>query len=192
METVPTLPFPMKRWITATFLGWLLGVVFIILLSSFLDGIGIEGMQFYLGVGMGGGVGLTQWYYFRKQGILDIRWIWTSVIGMGLPLVVFDVLAPDMEHKLAISIALGALLTGMIQYMLIKDSYPKAYLWVPACLFGWSLAVATVFTIDYTDQLKDWITNNLLLAFINLLLILAGGIVLGLITGYTLKQIIRE
>ena len=182
--------FTIKRWLTATFLGWLLGVVFIIMLSSILDSIGIEGMQFYLGVGMGGGVGLAQWFFFRRQGFLNGHWIWTSLSGMGIPLVFFDLLAAGMAHKLAVSIAIGALLTGILQYHLLKRSFPKAFLWMPACFLGWTLAVGTVFIIDYTNQLKPWVSNNILLALINLFLILAGGIVLGLITGKGLKRIL--
>ncbi|MBL7923649.1 MAG: hypothetical protein JNL88_05585, partial [Bacteroidia bacterium] len=46
-----------------------------------------------------------------------------------------------------------------------------------------------VFAIDYTMQLKAQIASNLLLALINLFLILAGGLVLGLITGPVMKKI---
>lgn len=58
--------FTVVRWVTFTFWGWLLGVAFILLVSSLLGAMGIEDMQFYLGVGMGAGVGFTQWFVLRK------------------------------------------------------------------------------------------------------------------------------
>lgn len=51
------------------------------------------------------------------------------------------------------------------------------------------MGVLTVFTIDYTMALKPILSNNLLLALINLLLILGGGIVLGLILRFFWKYI---
>jgi hypothetical protein len=36
----------MKNWILANFLGWLLGIIIILILSITLDFIGIEGYQF--------------------------------------------------------------------------------------------------------------------------------------------------
>jgi hypothetical protein len=79
-------PLTIQGWIKATFPGWLLGVVFILILSSLLDSVGIEHMQFYLGVGMGTGVGFTQWIFLKKVINMDARWMLYSIVGMGLPL----------------------------------------------------------------------------------------------------------
>ncbi len=180
--------FSTLHWLKATFYGWLLGVAFIILLSSILDGIGIEHMQFYLGVGMSAGVSLTQWWWFRKTLPLTVKWIWYALLGMGIPIVILDFLPEGwLSHPLAYSIATGALCAGLLQSGLLKPLFKNAWWWVVANFAGWCLAVLTVFTMDYTKNLD---IPNLLIALINLLLILAGGIVLGLFTGWMMKKII--
>ncbi len=179
-----------QGWIKATFLGWLLGVVLILVLSSLLDSAGIDHMQFYLGVGMGTGVGFTQWLFLKKSLKMDVRWFLYSILGMGLPFIIVDLLPEGMiAHKIATGISMGALTTGVMQHLLLKIQTRQAILWIPYSFIGWTMGVLTVFIIDYTMALKPILSNNLLLALINLLLILGGGLVLGFITGFFWKHI---
>ena len=183
-------PLTIQGWIKATFPGWLLGVVFILILSSLLDSVGIEHMQFYLGVGMGTGVGFTQWLFLKKSLKMDVRWFLYSILGMGLPFIIVDLLPEGMiAHKIATGISMGALTTGVMQHLLLKIQTRHAILWIPYSFIGWTMGVLTVFIIDYTMALKPILSNNLLLALINLLLILGGGLVLGFITGFFWKHI---
>ena len=102
---------------------------------------------------------------------------------------IFDLLPTDtISYKLPLSIVLGSLSAGLLQYKLLKGHAKQAHLWIWGSCLGWTVAVLTVFTVDYTKSLPF---GNLVLALINLLLILAGGVVLGLITGITLKKITR-
>ena len=183
--------FTVARWTKATFWGWLIGVVFILMLSSFLGSIGIEDMQFYLGVGMGAGVGLAQWWMLKKYVPITQNWIWLSVIGMSIPFAIID-LIPSVESplKLALSVALGALTVGALQYLLLKKHLTKASLWFWACFVGWTLAVLATKIIDYTVLIKVSGYMNLVLAFLNLLLILSGGVILGVISGIALKKML--
>ncbi len=191
MDTIPDKQFTVIRWTKATFWGWLLGVVFILMISSFLDSIGIEGMQFYLGVGMGAGVGFAQWLSLKKYIQLNTNWIWFSILGMGVPFIIIDFIPNEtIPHKLPFSIPLGAITAGFLQYLLLKNHLQKANLWIIGSFIGWSLGVATVFIIDYTNHLKSIISLNLVIALVNLLLILAGGIILGVISGNTMKKIL--
>jgi len=177
------------RWTKATFLGWLLGVVLILVLSSFLDSIGIEHMQFYLGVGIGAGVGCMQWLLLKKTINMDVRWMVYSILGMGIPFIIVDLLPEGMiAHKIATGISMGALTTGFLQNLLLKKHFRQAILWIPYSFLGWSMGALTVFIIDYTMALKTILSNNLILALINLVLILGGGIVLGFITGFFWKN----
>jgi len=184
-------PFTIGRWVTFTFWGWLLGVAFILALSSLLGTLGIEDMQFYLGVGMGAGVGFTQWLVLRKHIAISKNWIWTSCLGMGIPMIILDLLlSGTMAYKLPLSIVPGSITAGILQYLILKTHGQKSHLWILSSVIGWCVAVATVFTIDYTNALKPIISSNLVLAFINLVLILAGGVVLGIITGISMKKIL--
>jgi len=191
MNSTTETRFTFRQWVLVTFVGWFLGVILIMMLSGFLDSIGIEGMQFYLGLGMGAGVGLAQWLRLRNFLAVNINWMLFSAFGMGIPFIFLDLVpAVSVVYKLPLSIALGSITTGLLQFLLLKQLSSKAYLWIAGSFIGWTLAVATVFTINYTMLIKVTGYMNLVMALINLLLILAGGIVLGIITGMTLKKII--
>ena len=190
MNRIAEKQFTVKRWILATFGGWFLGVILILMLSGVLDSAGIEGMQFYLGLGMGSGVGLVQWFSLRKMVAVSYFWILYSALGMGIPFIIFDLIpGGTISYKLPLSISLGALTVGLLQFTILKKYSAKAYLWIFGSFIGWILSVATVFIIDYTMAIKVSGYMNLVMALINLLLILAGGIVLGIISGITLKKI---
>ncbi|GHN01632.1 hypothetical protein WSM22_31210 [Cytophagales bacterium WSM2-2] len=182
--------FSKTRWTAVTFAGWFLGVILILLLSGLLDAAGIEHMQFYLGLGMGAGVGFAQWLYLRKKSTIGKNWIWSSALGMGIPFVVMDFLFPDIgSYKLFFSVMLGALSTAVWQFSILRGHFSNVKLWVIFCFCGWFIGVATVFSVDYTNNLKSHISSNLLLALINLILILAGGVLLGIVTGIGMSRL---
>lgn len=187
---VNTRSFTIGRWTNATFIGWLLGVFLILLLSSILDAAGIQHMQFYLGIGMGAGVGFAQWWMTRKMLELDTRWIWASLFGMGGSFIFFDFFfSENASTKLISSVLLGAFATGLLQYLLLRKKSARAQLWIIGCFIGWSLAVIMVRTIDYTMTIKAAGYLNLLVALLNLLIILSGGLILGFVTGITFRKI---
>lgn len=182
------MTFNFRRWTWTTFWGWLIGVILIILLSAALDAIGIEHMQFYIGTGMGASIGLVQWLLLRKAGISG-SWVWLSVLGMSLPLLLFDYLANDLAYRLPICVALGSVLTGSLQYLLLRKQFSAAFLWVTFSFLGWTLAALSMLLIEYTMSIKTTGTMNLVFALINLIIILSGGLILGSITAYGLKKI---
>jgi len=183
--------FTIGRWTRATFRGWLLGVVFIIAFSSLLDSIGIEGAQFYLGLA-GAGVGFTQWLLLKKFTTISRKWIWFSTTGMSIPFIVLDIVAPHaFTYRLPLGVVLGALLSGLLQFMILKHHSPKATVWIWGSVAGWTLAILAVVAVEYTKHLAPYVRYNLILALINLVLILSGGIILGIITGSVLKKILK-
>lgn len=175
----------LKKWTLSTFLGWLLSVVFILILSGIFDGLGIEGYQFYLGISVGLGVGLTQWLRLRKYSSIGIKWAWYTALGAGLPFLIFDLVkiyghVDFGERYLLYSVSVAGLSVGIMQYLLLKPYSPKAINWIPLSFVGWVCAALTVLGINSSMQ---HIKQPLLGFIVNLSLILAGGIVLGLITG---------
>lgn len=192
MDSVTINQFSVNRWTKATFWGWVIGIALILIISSFLDSIHIEHTQFYLGVGVGVGVGFTQWRLLKKFITIPSMWFWFSTVGMGVPFVLLDLIPNEvLVHKLPFSISSGAIFSGFLQYTILKKHFEKAKLWITGSFLGWVLGVLTVFIIDYTNNLKSVISSNLVLAAINLFLMLAGGIVLGIITGKTIRKIIE-
>lgn len=178
-------------WTRYTFYGWFLGVVLILLFSSILDGIGIEGMQFYLGLGMGAGIGTMQWWLLKKHGGISLKWVWFLILGLTSPFIAFDLLFKAiLPYKLAVCLVLGAILSGSLQIFVLRDYSPKARWWVTYACSGWILALGSILAMDYTKLLSPYV-NNLFIAFMNLLLILSGGLLLGVVTGTGLRKILH-
>ena len=185
--------FSVGKWTLATFLGWVIGVVFLLFLASVMEAIGIKNTQFVVALGMGVGVGTVQWLMFRKSGLIVPKWIWLTVFGMTIPFILFDLTNSLLNLKmgkyfLPVAVALGAILTGVLQSSWLKQKYARASLWLVASFLGWVLATLPVFSINY---IQEWVNKSYLFA-INLSLILVGGIILGVITGLFLKQIIKK
>ncbi|MBX2961542.1 MAG: hypothetical protein KF687_03465 [Cyclobacteriaceae bacterium] len=183
-----------SQWVKATFVGWFLGIVFILLLSGVFDGIGLEGFQFYIGLGAGGGVGLVQAWVLRINGKLNGAWLLTSVGGMGIPFALVDVLTHLGNFSLGSyyipgCISLGSLLISFWQYTYLKKFSTHGWHWLWVSSLGWICAAITVFSIDYTHLISK---NNLVLFGLNLTLIFAGGLVLGLVTGKFLMRIVPK
>lgn len=182
------------RWMKATFFGWFLGIFLIIALSGFFDSIGIEGFQFYLGIGMGASVGFMQWRVLKNAVGVDKKWIWYSILGLGIPFLLNDLLSkfadkPLGDYYLPVSIAIGGITIGVLQHLILNKHSSKSKWWILGGFAGWVLAAATVLGVDYTKYLSD---NNLILFIANLLLILGGGVVLGFVTGKILTAILKQ
>jgi len=181
----------LKKWTLSTFLGWLLSVVFILILSGIFDGLGIEGYQFYLGISVGLGVGVTQWLRLRRHSDIGIKWAWYTALGAGLPFLIFDLVkiyghVDFGERYLLYSVSVAGLSVGIMQYLLLKTYSPKAINWIPLSLIGWICAALTVLGINSS---MHYIKQPLLGLIVNLSLILAGGIVLGIITGSFISKV---
>ncbi len=177
-----------RRWTRNTFYGWLMGFMFILVFAMGFDSIGISG-QFFLGLGMGIGVGWMQWRIGKSIGI-GKNWIWMSIIGMTLPFLVLDLLpVPDLPDSfgMAISIGSGALLTGFLQSLELKKFIANSWRWIPVCFLGW---ITVPFFLLLSEQMKGLFPNNLVVALFTLLLILGGGVSLGLVTGIGTKKIL--
>ncbi len=161
-------------------MGWFLGAVFNVFLSRLLDSIGIENMQFFLGIGMGAGVSFMQWLVLRKQITLSANWIYSAIIGMGFCFIVFDLIPSSMlAHKLPFSMLSGSLFTGVLQSRCLGPDMRKNS-WVMLSVLAWCLSTLTAFAVDYTQYLHAPIWIRFIL---NLSLILSGGLVMGLVTG---------
>lgn len=112
------------RWVRHTFFGWLLGFVMVIVLAIAWDVVG-GGAQFMVGVGMGAGVGYAQWRLARHWFDADRRWVWASVIGMGTPFVLGDIVAAvgvQVPYSLALYVVMGGLLVGLMQRRLLSPT----------------------------------------------------------------------
>ncbi len=177
-----------RAWLGATFAGWLIGFVAALMLSSTFDAAGIEHLNFHLGAGMGAGVGLMQWRLLRKTGV-GAQWIWYSAIGLGLPYLVLDVVnyffhEPSPLQRIVLGTAAGGIAVGMLQSTLVRSRL-SAPTWILRCFLGWFSGALAAACVDYTKYISS---NNLVLFFLNVTLLLAGGVVLGLVTAKPITQ----
>ncbi|MFQ5719817.1 MAG: hypothetical protein ACE5IK_09735, partial [Acidobacteriota bacterium] len=140
----------LARWVRDTCFGWLVGLVVIIVagIGGDLIGAGEADSQFIIGLGMGAGVGYAQGRVVKCWLGAARDWTWTSVIGIGLPFVVFDFAGaiwsrlPDVP-RLELEVAISGLLVGALQRRVLSLHSSRANWWVPACVAGWTLAAAT-------------------------------------------------
>lgn len=184
----------MKKWVLFTFLGWLLGIVLILFLSGMFDSVGIEGLQFYVGLGVSAGVGFMQWLVLRKTVGMSLNWLWYSLLGIATPFLVFDLISiftpySLKEYYIPISVIIGGIAIGALQAKLLKpyvNGSTTPWIWLS---FGaWALAALAVLAIEYTKEVSS---NNLVLFFLNLVLILIGGPIIGWLTKPFLQKNIK-
>lgn len=183
-----------RRWINASFLGWLCGMFVVVFTSGAFDAAGLDGYQFYLGISMGASVGFFQWNALSKSAGITSAWIWSSCFGLGIPFLLFDLLKiyggfALGDRTLQYSIAVGAAATAYWQSLILKRAGCNASRWVLVGWTGWVLATVTVLAVDYTKYITSY---NWALFVINLTLILSGGIVLGAVTGSPLIKILNR
>lgn len=193
MENKTPAAYSQKKWIRATFAGWVAGAVMIIVTSGIFDAVGLEGFQFYIGISMGGSIGFFQWRSVHTSVSFSTGWIWSSLAGMGIPFLIIDLLSKFGglslgSYYLPASIFTGGMLTGLLQHTVLKNRYAGVLRWIVVCWIGWIAASLTIFAIDFVTVN----VRNLAGFFINLTLIFSGGPVLGWVTGKTLVIILSS
>jgi len=179
------------RWVLATFGGWLLGVVVIVLLAGIGELVHLGGNQCAVGIGMGWSIGCVQWRIARKWFGSSSEWMWASVVGMGTPFVLSDLFgawghgghAGMLSLVGLVNAALGGLLVGLWQRRTLRSHSARANWWVPACIAGWMLAAVLPPALIGSRPGPHWS---------NLVGIALGGVVLGVVSGGALVWVLRS
>ncbi|AKC86429.1 hypothetical protein WQ53_06245 [Pseudoxanthomonas suwonensis] len=182
----------LARWILATWLGWLLGLVLIMPLAIAGEWIGTGGAQGPVGVGMGIGVGLMQARAMRGLGGGADQWFWVTCIGLALPFVANDlagVASVELPYSLLASVAAGGALAGGMQALVLRHRVRRTWWWVAGSTVGWSLAASGAKAADLLQRQTG--LRGALGALAYLGVVAAGGLVLGLVTGAILRSLSR-
>jgi len=174
-------------WVRATFFGWMLGVVLVVLAAMAVDwiGNGAVDLQSVVGLGMGAGVGFTQGRVARRWLAGARHWVWTTLVGMTLPFAAFD-LFPTVSRRfgdvprILLEVAVAAFLAGLLQQRILRRNFGRAVWWIPASVAGWTLAAA--FSASSSLLPGNGPGRGLTMA-LHFVTILGGGVVLGLVTG---------
>lgn len=173
------------RWIGMTAAGWLLGFVLVIVLATAWSATGGTA-QFMVGVGMGAGVGFLQARVLGSRVDRPRRWLWASVLGMGLPFLLWDVgagLGLNDLFSMPACALVGSLLVGVLQGRLLRPRFTRAPWWIPACVVGWGLPVGITLLGDSGPPPNPWPV---------LAAIVFGGVMLGAVSGAALEWIARS
>jgi hypothetical protein len=179
-----------RRWTRATFAGWMLGFVLMLALIGVTGLVALGDRQFPIGLGMGAGVGLLQGRLIARHAGRRRDWLAASSVGMTLPFVAFDladVVGWDVVYSLPIAVVAGGLVTGILEWRILREFYRNATSWIAASALGWSLAGSTVIVNEqFLPKIPGWVGALLYVA-----VVLVGGILLGAIGGLSLQRILR-
>lgn len=170
------------RWLVATAIAWVIGIIIAFPLSYLLNVIYPKTTNVLVGLCLGAAVGLAQKIAVRRSIELTWGWVWAAMIGMGLPFIVaeiIDVVWPgkyeytgDRLFAWMLIIGTGGLITGLLQMRILRRFTTKASWWLPASIVSWGLA---------------WLSMNL----VGMTGYLVGGPVLGAVSGGLLLWILK-
>lgn len=185
------VPFP--TWLRATWLGWVLGIPFVILFALLGEALGIGGAQVMVGLGMGAGVGLLQGRVLRGVLSRALPWTTASAVGLALPFLATDLASLrhwDLAYSLTWCVISGGLIAGAWQAWLLRSKVRGTGWWVVASAAGWAL---TALVASYGDRLsRSGTLRGLSGAALYLGTMSAGGLVLGLTTGVVIARLTRQ
>ena len=167
------------KWVTANGLGWLVGAIGAIILSHLVVNIFYpKETNLIVGLCIGAGVGYAQWFVLK--GIFKISSLWGLVctVCMGIPFIAFVIMDEngykfssfngddEFLYRLVFGLIIGFVI-GLLQVQFLKPYLKKAVWWIAASSIGWGIC---------------FLASSVPMPFA-LLGLLAGGILLGLITG---------
>jgi hypothetical protein len=144
------------------FLGFPLGGLASIGLVGGLASIGlVGGVESVLDGAIGGAacgavLGAVQWLVLRRRLSLPRSWIMASSLGMagGLALTVALVGTSTAGSLLLLRGVTTGLVIGLAQWIVLRGSVPRAWVWVPTIATGWALgwAVSHAIGLDLTPN----------------------------------------
>lgn len=188
------IAFSKKRWILFMCFAWIVGFFAILIFSGLSESIGIKDTQFVLGLGMGTSISFFQMRLLKKQIDVGFLWLFIAALGMSLPFLINDLTdgilnADDSSVNLLLQVVYGSLISGIGQFFILRKNFSKSWLWIVASVLAWTIPALMLGVIDAYDTQT---TGRLAALFINLFLILGGGPVYGIITGFFIKVILSH
>ncbi len=178
------------QWVVFSSLGWIVGVIAVILISGPFETVGLG--KTAVGLGMTGGVSAVQWIALRNRFVHAARWMPASLFGMGIPFLIIDLfrdslpLAGDEQHMIAAT-AVGALLTATLQYQWVLRERVPLFAWLGVNLVGWLLALALPFVFS-VSRINAWQLPGPVKILISFVTVLGGGLIIGWLTGTVLMK----
>lgn len=184
MHSTASDPRLLGPWIRATGAGWALGVPLVILLALAGESLGIGPLQFPVGLGMGLGIGIMQGRVVRNLLGAAAPWRWSCALGLALPFLTADLAqlaGRPLPYSLYLAVALGGLIVGIWQALLLRRRFSRVGWWLVASVAGWSLAAGLGAVADGLP--RSHAVRGIWGALAYLGIVAGGGLVLGVVTG---------
>lgn len=188
----------LKKWIIFSSLGWIFGVVMVILIALFLEGLRLGfSSQAVVGLGMGLGVGTLQWLILKRYLKINTKWIIASVGGFGFSYIMADIILYVFELKpeiiMPIATGLGALISAWFQEQLVLKKLVKPpYLWVPYSFTAWIIAHAITMGLFYMSPKLIQGLPPYLSFTIAILFLMIEGPILGYISSFSILPVVNQ
>lgn len=151
-------------------------------------------MQVAGGAVIGLGTGLYQRSLLKKVFNVSWSWIYTLMIGFAITellvcLILWRLNINRYELRFVESnplpeslfFASAGLLTGFLQWPLLRRHFLRSILWVPASAFGWGICI-----------IITYFAGMVMKGGLSILTFIFGALLYGLITGGTLMWVFRE
>lgn len=178
----------LKQWILANGIGWLAGFLVAFILSYLVVSIFYDNeTNLIVGLCVGASIGYAQWFVLKKRFKISRTWVLICTLCLGIPVIVgvkmnekgyaFTLFEGDYEllGRLLFGLFIGSVI-GLLQMQLIKPYFKKASRWILGSSIGWgicSLALSVPMPLAT-------------------LTFLAGGVLLGIVTGYSIMWMDRS
>lgn len=174
---------PWRRVLIATPIGWAAGIVAGIALIVLAESVGIRQTQAPLVLGVALGVSEAQFRALRPVlAGARMRWLLASCLGLAGPFAVVDAsveLGRALPYDLAAFVILGGILLSVLQWNVLRHRVGQAGSWLLASPAGYLAAASTIWLNERVLPKTPGIVG----ALQYLGVILAGGVLLGLLTG---------
>ena len=145
------------RWLIATMIGWVTGMILSIVLSYLVVNLFIEEeTNLIVGIVVGFTIGLAQMIASRGRLRFSWRWIWGASVGAGIPFVGGVIIAEltgraeGFEWWFYLLGVAGGAITGLIQYRVLKGYTVRPKCWIGASTVSWTLAWLLTFFVGET------------------------------------------
>jgi hypothetical protein len=143
------------RWLLATIIGWVVGIVIAIVLSyTVVNLFHPEETNLIVGLCVGAAVSSAQLVAVRR--VLPLKWVWLpgAIVGMGVPYTVavlfseawFGAVQVSGMWLIPIVVITGAL-AGLIQVGALKRHTRRAYSWIWVSVVTWGVTWLVSFAL---------------------------------------------
>jgi len=179
-----------RQWIVFSSLGWIVGVIAVILISGPLEAVGLG--KTAVGLGMTGGVSAVQWIALRNRFVHAARWMPASLLGMGIPFLLIDLFRDSLpltgeDQRMIAATAVGTLLLAALQHLWVLRERVSLFAWLGVNLVGWLLALALPFVFS-VSRINAWQLPGAVKILFSFATVLGGGLIIGWMTGTVLVK----